>query len=79
MPNEQALVNQRGLPQFVCQAMCYAPDAGGLSPQQTALVQPPYEINNGLMMEPLNTKARGRGGLPHVAAAAATLNPQGLL
>lgn len=60
LPNEQALVTQRGLPLTTCQALCLSADAGGLSAAGTKLVSPPYQINNGLSEEPLNTKVRAR-------------------
>ncbi|KAL4855918.1 Alpha-glucosidase [Chlorella vulgaris] len=59
LPNEQALVTQRGLPLTTCQALCLSADAGGLSAAGTKLVSPPYQINNGLSEEPLNTKGVG--------------------
>jgi hypothetical protein len=63
LPTEQALVAQRGLPETVCQALCLSPDAGGLSPANASLVQPPYQIANNLQAEPLNTLVRGRCGV----------------
>lgn len=56
LPTEQALVAQRGLPETVCQALCLSPEAGGLSPANASLVQPPYQIANNLQAEPLNTQ-----------------------
>jgi hypothetical protein len=69
LPNEQALVTQRGLPLTTCQALCLSADAGGLSAAGTKLVSPPYQINNGLSEEPLNTKVRARQPLPSWHAA----------